>query len=436
MESLNNREIATIFWLAVLIIWVFSKKDARVSFLPVISAFTNKLVLIPFGLFILYNSMIIWFLRYVGFWDSNQIKNTIIWFFTAGIVSFFQLPNIEKDPLYFRKAITDNLKIIVFFEFIISFYVFSLPVELIFVPLVTFLALLSAISERDKKNKIVTKLLHIVLTLIGLIIVIYTIYKLIINYSEFAQKQTLYDFSLPTILSIFLLPFIYLLHVYMVYEGVFRYIDFLITDKKICRYAKKTALIKYNLDLSRLKQWEDILRNEHIVKSSDIDETHKELARLIMEEKTPPIVPSESGWSPYSVNQVFADKGLRTDSYKKLYDNEWAAISPYLKIGEGSIPNDIIYSITGNKKAVTRLAIKVNISEASYAKLAHEKLFEFASILYFNIFEKELDEKYKGAILNSKNLEGSIHSKNVKVVTEHWPTKKGYDITFSIENSE
>lgn len=33
--------------------------------------------------------------------------------------------------------------------------------------------------------------------------------------------------------------------------------------------GKKTAITKYHLILSKLKQWQDILRNEHIVKMSD-----------------------------------------------------------------------------------------------------------------------------------------------------------------------
>lgn len=68
---------------------------------------------------------------------------------------------------------------------------------------------------------------------------------------------------------------------------------------------------------------------------------------------------------------------------------------------------------------MTHLTITANISETSDTKLAHEELFEFASILYLSIFEKELDEKYKNATLTSKNIEVNVCSKNVKVVTEH-----------------
>lgn len=434
MEELNNREIATAVWLAAFAAWAFSKKEVRSSFGSVLDAFAKRQILIPFTLLIFHTLAVIWLLSRIGIWDSNQIKNTILWFIGVAAVSFFRLPKIADDRNYFKKAITDNLKIIVILEFLVNFYTFSLVVELVFVPFMALLGALLAVSQTDEKYALVEKVLNRLVEAIGVAIIVYSTYRMITDFGDFAKAQTFYDFTVPIALSILLLPLIYVFHVYMVYEGIFARMQFSIKDENIRKYAKRTSVVKYNLNIPALKRWADALSREDIIDSSDVDELHKEVARLEAEEKNPPAVPFDVGWSPYKIALVLEEMGLRTGHYKKLYENDWFASSPYLEIGEGVPPNNIAYYLEGNKEAVCRVKLKMNINEPEHAIEAHNTLCELAFTLHSRALGEEMGYEYKNAILNGTDKEGCVNTKMVKVTMEHWPNNRGYDVGFSISN--
>ncbi len=367
MEILSNREISTAIWLLIFFVWVFAKKEVRSSFSAVLDAFFNRKILIPIGLLILHTLLIVWFLKQVGMWESNQTKNTILWFICVAFVSLFRLPKIADDRNYFKNAITDNLKIIVVLEFLVTFYTFSLIIELIFVPFMAILGALLAYSQTDEKYALVEKLINRLAIIIGIAIIVYTIDRLLTNFDEFAQIQTFYDFSLPIILSILLLPLIYIFHVYMTYEGVFIGMEFSIKDEELRKYAKRTSVIKYHLNIHTLKRWADALNRKTISCTSDIDELHKDISRLEKEEKDPPEVSFSLGWSPYKIASALEHMGLTAGYYKNLDGDEWFASSPNIEVGNGILTNNIAYYLEGNQYLLGSESPYIEIIEEKYS---------------------------------------------------------------------
>lgn len=348
MEAFNNREIASAIWILLFAAWAFSKKDVRPAFGSVLDAFAKRVVLVPFSLLILHTLAAIWILCQLGMWDSSQIKNTILWFISVAAVSFFRIHEIADDRHYFKNAIKDNLKIIVLLEFLVTFYTFNLVVELVFVPFMALIGALLAFSQPDEKYILVQKVLSKLVGFIGIVVFVYTAYRLVIDFHDFAQLQTIIDFVVPIALSILLLPLIFIFHVYMVYERVFVRMQFSIKDEKLRAYAKRSLAIKYRLNLPALRRWADALSLENIDTTSDVDKLHKEIARLEAEEKNPPVVPFDLGWSPYKLSPVLEEAGLKVGHYKKLYEDDWFASSPCLEIGKDVLPNNIAYYLEGN----------------------------------------------------------------------------------------
>lgn len=434
MEVLNNREIASAIWLLLFAAWAFYRKEVRSAFGPVFDAFAKKVILVPFSLLIIHTLASVWVLNQIGIWDSTQTKNTFLWFVGVAAVSFFRINKIADDPHYFKNAIKDNLKIIVFIEFLVTFYTFNLVVELIFVPFMALIGALLAVSQTDEKYIQIQKILSKLTEIIGISIIIYTAYRLVVDFNDFAQVQTFLDFCAPIALSIFLLPLIYIFHVYMVYEGVFVRMQFFIKDEKLRAYAKRSAIIKYKLDLSALRRWADALNRENIVASRVIDKLHKEIARLQAEENNPPVVPFELGWSPYKISSVLEAAGLKVGHYKKLYEDDWFASSPYLKIGKGVLPNNIAYYLEGNSFAVTKLKLKMNINEQEQSAEAHSILCDLASALHLHALGSELTQGFKNAIMAGGEKEDQVKTKLVSVSTECWQNNRGYDVDFSISN--
>lgn len=435
MELLNNREIASAIWVLIFAAWAFSHRKIRSSFGSILNIFFKKVIFIPFSLLIIYTLTSVWILNQVGIWDSSQTKNTIIWFFCIATISIFRSNEIADNPNYFKNTVKDNLKIIVFIEFLVEFYTFNLIIELMFIPFMAILGGLVAVSQANEKYALVNKALIKLIEIIGLFIIIYIGYRLVIDFNDFAQVQTAFDFFVPITLSIFLLPFIYLCHVYMVYENIFVRIQFFITNEKLYAYAKRSAIIKYKFNLSALRRWANTLNGENFFTNRDIDKSHEEIVRQESEENDPPTVQFILGWSPYKISSALEIEGLSVGHYKKQYEEDWFASSPYLEIGKGILPNNIAYYLEGNRFAVTKLKLKMNINEQEQSEETHTTLCNLASALHLHALERELAEGFKKAIMNGGNKVDQVKTKLVCVSTEHWQNNRGYSVCFSISNN-
>ena len=435
MGILNNRELATAIWVAIFVLWVLWKIDVGGSIKELIQTLLVKAIVIPFSLLFFYVLISIWLLNVAGLWEQNQVKNTIFWFFTVAIVSFFRSPHIADDPYYFRNAIKDNLKIIVLLEFIFTSYTFSLIVELVFVPLMTFTVVMLEYSKNKKMFELVEKITSRFLELVGGVIIIFTLYKLIMDFSEFAKEETFFDFITPVLLSLLLLPYIYVLHVYLSYEKAFFRLRYVLKNKDVISYAKKVSIIKFRLNLDQLKWWIDTLYHQDIVSKYGIDKSINVIERLSAEKKNPPVVPKKFGWSPYKASSFLYNEGLKTSRYKRLYDNEWSASSNYLNIGDGVLPNNISYHMSGDDAAVKRLKLKMIVNEEEYEEESHKELIRLISELYTIATNSKLPKKIHASIMKSKNIKIEHDSRLLHIVTEQWGDNNAYEVVFSVEVS-
>jgi hypothetical protein len=136
------------------------------------------------------------------------------------------------------RIILTAISLTIILEFIVGFYNFSLIWELILIPIVTFISLLSLVAEmkKDEPNtKIVANILKGILTIIGFGILIYGIYQLSTNYTDFFTLSNLKSFLLPPIFTLLFLPLIYFTVLYIKYERAFmnlRRYQFLSADRK------------------------------------------------------------------------------------------------------------------------------------------------------------------------------------------------------------
>lgn len=435
MDLINNREMAVAIWGLIFLAWAFKNKGFRDSLRSLLVVFMSKKIMMPFCLLIGYVFGVVFLLKEIGIWDFSQIKNTIVWFFSYAFFSFINSNKVDDNPNCFKDALKENLKIIVFVEFLVSFYTFSLVWELILVPLVTFLTVVHVVSSADERYVSVYRCIEFLMVLMGFSIFIYAIYRLVFDFSEFAKIQTLLDFVVPVILSIFLFPAVFLLNAYMVYERAFISIDLSIKGPNLRKYAKKKAIMRYGFNLSGLKRWANSLcRMNNLKDEKDIDKLCVEVDRLMAEKNNPPVVPFEKGWSPYIYCSVLKDMGLVAGDYNNLYEDEWGASSSYLEIGKGLLPNNIAYYLEGDRCAVKKLKLVLNVNDRRSAYEAHNFLCECASTLHFYALGVEINKYFKDAIINGEDKEVLIKSKVVMVKLNHWASNRGYSIEFSISS--
>jgi hypothetical protein len=433
MDVLNNRELATAFWGIVFFTWATTKKDIRASFKPLIGTFLNKYILIPFCLMMAYTLSLVVALDTFGLWQSHQIKNVIFWFATAGIYSFFQITKASEDPHYFSKTIKDNLKIIVVLQFIISVYTFSLWIELIVVPLMTLVVALQAFSQLKEEHKVVTNLMNRLLEVVGTFVIVFTIYKLITDFGEFGKVKTIYDLLVPTILSIFLLPFMYLLATFNNYQSSFSRLGLFIKDEALLKYAKLSAIRKFHLRFAKFCRWADSITRNELLTKDDIDASFEKIFQQFNDEKSPPLVHREQGWSPYISKDYLLEIRLKTGYYKNIYDDVWHVSSSYLDISDGIIPNNLAYYVEGDSKSAKSLTLKLNINEADKSDDSCEVFLDVVSVLFEKAMNTTLPEDIAEAILTKVEFKKRVDHVDIFVAKTDWIKSGQFDLKFKLQ---
>lgn len=254
-QLFSNREIAISFWAFIFMSWAFTKEGVRDSVKHLLLVFCHRSILTIFALMGGYVYLIVDSLHSAGLWRFEQLKNTILWFVFVASVELFKASTIHEEAGYFKKSIKGHFKLLVVLEFIVAFQGFSLIAELIIVPISSFAVLLLTFSELKEEYKPVENAMSWVLSIFGIFIIGFGLYFISSNFDEFAQVKTFMDFITPIILSTLLLPFIFVISIYMLYEGILIRVN-IYTDNSIHRlYAKFKGLVHFKRDHKSLNDW-------------------------------------------------------------------------------------------------------------------------------------------------------------------------------------
>lgn len=255
INDFDNRQIALILWIFLIFFWVIKNKNLRDTVKALIKTFLSKPILMSIFSMVGYILLIVFFLYRVHIWDNSQLNATLIWGATSAFSMFFKLNKINEDKMFFKKAIIENFKLTVLIDFIVNLNVFSLWFELIFIPCTFMLGAMIAISSRDEKHKLVEKLLNGVAIFLGFSLIIYSLWQIYIHFDNFFTLQKLRDFTVPILLSILYLPFVYLLALYSAYEEVFIRLQFVIKDQSLHSYAKYLLITRFIFHKDLLHVW-------------------------------------------------------------------------------------------------------------------------------------------------------------------------------------
>ena len=161
-------------------------------------------------------------------WFPEQIKNTIFWYLSVGSFSLFKLERIKKDPKFLKSWLLNNFALATILEFIVGIHIFNFWLEILLVPFLIIISVFVAVSQTDPTLKLSEKFFNALLMIFGMLLMIYSAYKIISDFSAFVNLNTLFDFFLPIILSILIIPFILLMILFTSYENIFVHLPSLI----------------------------------------------------------------------------------------------------------------------------------------------------------------------------------------------------------------
>ena len=251
MGLFNNREIATGCWLCVLLIWMASNTSIRASSSNVLQAFFRFKILVPILIMLLYVILIVSFLAAINIWNFSLFKDTIIWFFFFAIATMMRsvISYDEPQKLFFT-LMTDNLKLVIFLEFLVNTYTFSLLIELILIPITTLILSIGAIVDSGEKFSSLKRLIIQIQLIFVLIALIIVVSRAIADFNSLLTVDVVRSIILTPLLSILLLPLIYIFILVSKYEEVFMRINFGEPKaKRLRRYAYYQILMYVGFNL-------------------------------------------------------------------------------------------------------------------------------------------------------------------------------------------
>ena len=103
-EGLNNRELAVLLWIVVVLGWALTKAELRKSLLGLIRAALAWKLALSFGLMVAYTILMVLALRALRLWDTSNLKPTILWALTTPPVMILDVTSIPEDA----QGLSDN----------------------------------------------------------------------------------------------------------------------------------------------------------------------------------------------------------------------------------------------------------------------------------------------------------------------------------------
>lgn len=363
METLlnfNNREVAFLLWLFIGLIFTLQDQKLKESFIGVINAFLNGpiLTIVIFGL--AWISPLVWFMSTQGLWGLDNLKTTVLWFIAFAIYSMFKIKDQDFDHNYGKELIRDSIGLTAILMFVSSFYSLPLWAEFILLPLVTLLAIMQIIAKHKKEYRSAMKSIETALVVIG-VVIIGSVLRGLYNHPEFLFKRSnLFELLLPITLTIWYLPYLFVLKLFLMYELLGKSIRRNIKHSKLQRYARYKIFWHLNWDVKALQRLNkklfvvDITNGYHLMKQIHWTKLVGYRDKYHTEDN------DKFGWAPSNAKQFLASHGLMIKEYVNSFDEVWYG-SKY-KTLEGDLPRTTIeYSITGTEEYVQSLDIEMNI---------------------------------------------------------------------------
>lgn len=260
IDIFNNREKAVIIWLFIFIIMfligMLLRKDIRASTFGVLKILFKKKIIIVFVAMFSYVSLIILLFSVIQIWNISLVKDTIYWVIGSAILLLMNTNEATQDEHHFRKILLDNLKLILILEFVINLTSFNLLAELILIPLLVVLSVMSAVAETKKEWLPAKKLVDFILSFIVFSLIIYAVYNIVSDYQSFVTMDNLRSFILPPLLTVAYIPFLYLFALVMAYEILFIRLDFILKNNKaLASFAKQRIFRLCFLSLGKLNSF-------------------------------------------------------------------------------------------------------------------------------------------------------------------------------------
>ena len=432
-----NRQIATGIWLLIALIPCLFSNSIRLSIGGVLKALLQRKLVILFGSAILNVALLCWLFSTFGLWNTDQLPATVLWTVLSGFSLIGSAITARDDQPYFERLFLDCFKITVVVEFLIVGYSFSLPIELVFVPFMTSLALFIEISRAKVEYASVKKLFE----WIALAVTTFVLWKAIGNIwdqpNAFFTTKTGRNFLLPGLLTVASIPFLYFLYCYSALENARIRINlktFQSDDLK--RYARKRFFLMF---MTRPPLLRRATRQFHSMPADTTDDVDQIIADVLVHErrrKNPPDIDENLGWSPYLALEFLKREGFETSDYHRVSGGDkWWADSNRVDLDNQVLPNSASFYVEGLEDRATTLRLKGYFNSDFDPMHGKERFNEISRLLLERSIVGNLRDALV-AIQSDEDFELAIQYTQVVRKTERYPNQAGFELNFVLTRGQ
>lgn len=254
IDFLNSREDALLFWVLVAVgLGLYRAPGLAPSLANVVRSFLAPKLLILWVTSTAYVAVAVSVAESFGLWHPTSLKETVYWLAGTGLILAGGATQTRGDPAEFIRLLRRALRLTIFLEFFINFWVLPLGVELILIPLMALLLSLNVVAERDSNFTAVKRLIERVLLLIGVGLLIFVTASVVGDLGRLFTYETLEQLLIAPTLTLVFIPFLYLVAVVTAYEQIFIRIDIFLRDNRpLARQTKRATLRACGLNLRRV----------------------------------------------------------------------------------------------------------------------------------------------------------------------------------------
>jgi hypothetical protein len=255
LEVFDNRETALLIWLVVGCLATLLIPGVRREVPFLLKTLFSPVLVVPFLVAAGYVALVVFMLAQLGLWTTAVLDVTLFWFFGPGMAAFAGAGMKAGEPALTRTLLRKAIPWVLLVEFVANLYVFSLPVELLFVPCIASVVLLDAVAEMKPELAPARNLTSLVLGVFAVFLLVRAAVIIASDPAGFASSENALRFLVPILLSLGFLPFAYLLPVFALYSDAFARLDVMSGDRARARFARRAMLRAFHLDRMKLARF-------------------------------------------------------------------------------------------------------------------------------------------------------------------------------------
>lgn len=240
--TLSNRDIASLVWLAVLAVLALSRRGGREAIGGILRTLWPTFI-VPIAIYWAYLAAVMAFAWNAGFWNPDLTKDAVVWALVPGLALFFSFVSASEQRGFYPRTLGRVLGLTAIAEFYVNLAAFPLVIELLLVPIVSVLAIMSAFAALKPEFAIVKRVTDPLLLVIGLTVLGTTAVYVAGSWDSLDKRELALQFGLPVWLTLASLPFVFVFSLIANYQGHFLRIGAHTRDDAKARRRAKLALL-------------------------------------------------------------------------------------------------------------------------------------------------------------------------------------------------